>query len=140
MKPKYKRLQIIIISIASICLGALILLKSFNENIIFFYTPAELLSKDLSGKLVRVGGFVKEGSFEKNDLAIKFTITDNDKDLVVCYEGQIPNMFRENQGIVAKGKLLHNVFFAQEILVKHDEKYMPKELVNSIKDSGNWRN
>lgn len=140
MKPKYRRIQIIVISLCLICTGAFILLKNFSDNIVFFYTPSEILQKKLYNDLVRVGGLVKEGSVQQNEEFVKFTITDEENELTICYQGQLPMMFREYQGIVAKGKLQHtNIFHADELLVKHDEKYMPKELVTSIKNSGTWR-
>lgn len=143
IKPKYKRLNSIIISVVFAACGLWFILDSFNQNIVFFLTPTEFkeqysntINKKLNNNslkrldIIRVGGMVKENSVIKLDdgLTTRFTITDTQTDLIIQYTGLLPSLFREKQGIVAKGKLSNNIFIAEEILAKHDENYMPKEV------------
>lgn len=134
MKQKYKRLTLITISILIASFGLWLILDNFNQNITFFYTPAQLDQKNITNKIIRVGGLVKSNSIAKlnNGLTTEFIITDAREDLIIRYTGILPNLFRENQGIVAKGKLVDNIFIAEELLAKHDENYMPKEITNGI--------
>ncbi|MGB4191904.1 MAG: cytochrome c maturation protein CcmE [Rickettsiales bacterium] len=134
MKQKYKRLTLITISILIASFGLWLILDNFNQNITFFYTPAQLDQKNITNKIIRVGGLVKSNSIAKlnNGLTTEFIITDAREDLIIRYTGILPNLFRENQGIVAKGKLVNNIFIAEELLAKHDENYMPKEITNGI--------
>ncbi len=143
MKNKFKKKRLIFIaSIFAISLGALFfIIQNFRQQIVFFYSPSELKTHINSGKInnkiIRVGGLVVEKSVEKIDaLKVKFTITDLNEDLVVTYSGLLPDLFREKQGIVAKGKFdfSTNEFQAQELLVKHDENYMPPEVKKSLRD------
>jgi cytochrome c-type biogenesis protein CcmE len=139
MKPKYKRLRYFVISIFLITIALWLILKNFNENIVFFFSPTELSDKNIKEQIIRVGGLVKYGSIHKNGQVLEFTITDNNKDLRIKFTGMPPNLFRENQGIVAKGMLVDNMFIADELLAKHDENYMPKEVAKSLKNSSIWR-
>ena len=139
MKTKYKRLKFIILTIIFISLGLWLILKNFNENIVFFFTPTELREKQIINKVVRVGGLVVSNSINKRDLTTKFIITDNQTNLTIQFKGLLPNLFREGQGVVAKGKLFDNVFIADELLAKHDENYMPKEVAKALKQAGTWR-
>ena len=134
MKPKYKRLKYISISIASIIMGLWLILSNFNENIVFFFSPTELRNKKIINQVVRVGGLVRSGSISRLDGSVtEFIITDNQEELKIRFAGILPNLFRDNQGIVAKGKLEGDVFIANELLAKHDENYMPKEVAKSLK-------
>ncbi len=139
MKAKYKRLKFIAVAVFFISIGLWLILKNFNENIVFFFTPTELKQKSVANQLIRVGGLVTKNSITKldNGLITEFIITDNQNNLTVRYKGLLPNLFRENQGIVAKGKLINSVFVASELLAKHDENYMPKEVSKTIKESLN---
>jgi cytochrome c-type biogenesis protein CcmE len=143
MTRKQKRIIILLLCLISFSLGVFLMLKSFKENIIFFYSPTEIKTKGIEpAKLMRVGGMVKEESVkkEKDGLVTKFILTDFEASINVAYKGILPTLFREGQGIVAKGKFDNNqVFIAEELLAKHDEKYMPKEVANSLKKSGKWR-
>lgn len=134
MKQKYKRLTLVIISILMASLGLWLILDNFNQNITFFYTPTQLDQKNITNKIIRVGALVKSNSIAKlnNGLTTEFIITDGKEDLIIRYTGILPNLFRENQGIVAKGKLVNNIFIAEELLAKHDENYMPKEITNGM--------
>lgn len=144
MKPKYQRLTFIVASIISIAFGLYLILSQFNQNIVFFYTPSELPKESVRNKVVRIGGLVKNGSILKNihnTTKHQFILTDNEKEIVVEYEGMLPNLFRENQGIVAKGKWSEkeSKFIATELLAKHDEKYMPKEIADKLKEKGYYQ-
>ena len=139
MKPKYKRLRYFLISILFISLALWLILRNFNENIVFFFSPTDLSSKNIQGQIIRVGGLVKEGSIKRNDQILEFIITDNNNDLSIKFEGVAPNLFREKQGIIAKGKIVNKIFIASELLAKHDENYMPKEVADSLKKSNLWR-
>jgi cytochrome c-type biogenesis protein CcmE len=140
MKPKHKRLQLAFIVLIFISLGLWLILKNFNDNIVFFFSPSELKEKHLvKDKNIRVGGLVLDGSIIREGLETKFTITDNKTELTIQFHGALPTLFRANQGIIAKGKLIGNLFIAEELLAKHDENYMPKEVADSLKKSGTWQ-
>jgi len=118
-------------------------ISNFRDQIVFFYSPSELKSLDdlskIVNKQIRVGGLVVEKSVTKIDaLTTKFVITDLKDELKITYSGLVPDLFRENQGVVAKGRLDRNKnqFIAEELLVKHDEKYMPPEVAKSLKKEG----
>ncbi len=144
MKPKHKRLLIVLASLISIFAGTFILLNNFRDNLIYFYPPADIAAmpadklQKLVKKQVRVGGMVKEGSLRKSgELDYNFTLTDFKNDLEVSYHGLLPPMFREGQGVVAQGNLVENdgkaSFTAKQLITKHDEKYMPPEISRSLK-------
>ena len=135
MKPKYKRLKFILISIIFASLGLWLILKNFNENIVFFFSPTELQNKPVINQVIRVGGLVTKNSIikTKDNLTTEFIITDKQTNLTIEFKGILPNLFRENQGIVAKGKLIGNKFIATELLAKHDENYMPAEVAKALK-------
>jgi len=142
LKPKHKRLTLIIISLISISSAIGLILNSFNDNLVFFYSPTELMQKNIEqGKTIRIGGLIAEGSLKKEDANItKFIITDLNNSIEVSYKGILPPMFREGQGMVAKGLLSdENVFIADNLLTKHDEKYMPPEVADALKKSGKWK-
>ena len=137
-KNKYKQKRIIFVtSIFAISILALIfIVTNFKNNIVFFYSPSEFEQIKASKKLIKVGGLVKKDSVKKiNSLSTEFVITDNKKDLKIHYKGILPDLFREGQGIVAKGKLNPKIqtFQTKELLVKHDENYMPPEVAKSLK-------
>ncbi len=108
-----------------------VVLKSLEENIVYFFSPTELYNKeDISfNKKIRVGGLVKEGSVINNQTSINFIVTDLNNDIIVSYSGSLPNLFSEGKGVVAEGKLKDKKYFiADKILAKHDENYMPPEV------------
>lgn len=142
MKPKHQRLLFITVSMVFLCAGALLTLGAFRDNLVFFYSPSDLQKQILSPeKTIRIGGLVKSGSIKRiGEDSIDFIITDGSADIKVSYSGILPNLFREEQGCIAEGKMISSSeFIAQKILAKHDEKYMPKEVVDALKRSGNWR-
>lgn len=119
------------------CVGlGIIIVSAFQENMMFFMTPSELLKEHTVTKQVRLGGVVETGSIQKNaeTLTIQFRITDNSASIPILYVGIIPDLFREGQGVIAEGKLDEKgVFQATQLLAKHDENYMPPEIAKKIK-------
>lgn len=142
-KKQYIRLLKILITIILFSLGLIIILNTFRDNIVFFVTPSEIKSNAQlysSKKQLRLGGLVKEGSLKFNhDGSIEFIITDQYQEIIVKYTGSIPSLFKENSGAVVLGAMNNFIFVATELLAKHDEKYIPKEIADSIKKSGQWR-
>ena len=145
MKNNRKKKRLIFVwSIFALSLVALFfVIMNFRDNIVFFYAPSELKNQEAIdktvGKQIRVGGLVKEGSVKKiNATTTEFVITDYAKDLMIHYSGLLPDLFREGQGVIAKGKFdeQKDQFFTSELLVKHDEKYMPPEVAKSLKKAG----
>lgn len=144
MKPKHKRLAIVMFSLLVMGGAVALLLKSFQDNLIFFYTPTQWQAKTAetgfdASREVRIGGLVKEGSVESHASEMRFAITDLTNEVPVTYTGMVPSLFREGQGVVAQGAFEHGVFRARTILAKHDENYMPKEVVDQLKQSGRWQ-
>ena len=136
MKAKHQRMTLLIIGICSVAIAIGLILTSFKDNIVFFYSPSELKALEiLPDREIRVGGLVKEGSYKNNKNFMEFTLTDNKHEIHVTYEGIPPNLFREGQGIVANGYISGNEFTAKTLLAKHDENYMPKEVYDALKES-----
>ena len=127
-----KRLGLILLMVTGVAVGVGLALKSLDQNIMFFFTPSEvILGKAPQNKLFRIGGMVVEGSVKRpgDGLTVKFDLTDNERRVTVQYAGILPDLFREGQGIIANGKLNGSgEFVAEEVLAKHDENYMPPEL------------
>jgi cytochrome c-type biogenesis protein CcmE len=110
-------------------------LKAFQENMMYFITPSDLLADtNTAGKTFRLGGMVKQGSVQRADgsMEVRFTVTDNQHELPVSYVGVLPDLFREGQGVIARGKFTSGKFQADEVLAKHDEKYMPPEVAERL--------
>ena len=116
------------------------ILRSLEENVVYFLSPTEIYNKtDISfKKKIRVGGLVKINSINKNETSISFIITDLNKEIIVSYNGLVPNLFSEGKGVVAEGKLKDKKYFvAEKILAKHDENYMPPEVKKALEKSNN---
>ena len=112
-----------------------VILRSLEENVVYFFSPTEIYNKaNISfDKQIRIGGLVKKNSVSKNDISINFIITDLKKEIVVSYNGIVPNLFSEGKGVVAEGKLKDKKYFvADKILAKHDENYMPPEVSEAL--------
>ena len=117
-----------------------VILRSLEENVVYFFSPTEIYNKaNISfDKKIRIGGLVKKNSVSKNDTSINFIITDLKKEIVVSYNGIVPNLFSEGKGVVAEGKLKDKKYFvADKILAKHDENYMPPEVSEALEKSNN---
>ena len=138
MTPKRKkRMMLIGLMLAGVAIAAGFALQAFNENLMFFYTPSEVVAGEApAGRMIRVGGLVTEGSVQRQSdgLTVQFDVTDNNKTITVQYTGILPDLFREGQGIVAHGQLQQDrLFVAAEVLAKHDENYMPPEVADALK-------
>src|SRR5205823_13858776 len=118
-------------------------LAAFNDNLVFFYSPSELAEKALTPeRRIRIGGLVETNSLEKtgDGRGVAFRVTDGKSDLRVVFDGVLPDLFREGQGVVAEGRLRPDgVFAATSVLAKHDEKYMPPEVADALKKAGRWQ-
>ena len=135
MTPKRKRFYIIFSAFTFFCFVVGIILIALQDNILFFYSPSEILEKNLKqNEKVRLGGLVEENSVERNNIKINFVITDLKKNIKVSYEGILPDLFREGQGVIVKGFLKNNIFTATEVLAKHDENYMPPEIKKKLEN------
>ena len=146
MKPKHRRFLLVVASLAVMGAGLSATLYAFNDNIVFFYTPSQLAEKKAeagfnAARSMRIGGLVKQGSVKNLPASgLQFTITDLTGEVVATYSGLVPSLFREGQGVVAQGKLDENgILRAESILAKHDENYMPREVVDTLKSSGRWQ-
>ena len=141
MTRKQKRLTLILGGLAILGLAAGLVLYALRDTIVFFHTPSEITEKKVpAGQRIRLGGMVEEGSIRKESGTVtSFVVTDTLATLKVTYDGILPDLFREGQGVVAQGMLDGNgVFVASEVLAKHDENYMPREVVDALKASGHW--
>jgi len=128
------------LSLISVAIVIFVVLRSLEENVVYFFSPTEIYNKtNISfNKKIRVGGLVKMNSISKNETSINFVITDLKKEIVVSYNGLVPNLFSEGKGVVAEGKLKDKKYFiADKILAKHDENYMPPEVNKALEISNN---
>jgi len=134
MKPRHKRIAIIVGGLAALGIAAALVLNAFQSNVVFFFTPTQVAAGEAPrGRAFRVGGLVKTGSVQRNDLTIRFVVTDTAKDIPVAYTGILPDLFREGKGVVAQGKIADDgVFVASEVLAKHDENYMPPDAQHAV--------
>lgn len=141
MTRKRRRLTFVLIGLA--CLGAAValVLNALGDDMVYFYSPTDLQTKHIpAGRRMRIGGLVETGSLVKDGKTVTFRVTDNRATLPVTYTGILPDLFREGQGVVAEGTVASDgIFHASEILAKHDEKYMPKEVADALKKSGEWQ-
>jgi cytochrome c-type biogenesis protein CcmE len=140
MKPKRKRLWLLVASLSVVGAAVALVLTSLNDSIVFFYSPTQLVAKKPTPQQrLRIGGLVEEGSVKKSGDEVRFRVTDLKVSTPVVYRGILPDLFREGQGVVAEGSLgSDGVFSAREVLAKHDEKYMPPEVAKALKESGRW--
>jgi cytochrome c-type biogenesis protein CcmE len=141
MTRKGKRLTLIAGALTVLGAAAGLMLFALRDNIVFFFTPAQLAEKHVApGTRLRIGGLVKEGSVVKNGREVSFTVTDRTNDVTVAYTGLLPDLFREGQGVVADGTLTSDgTFRADSVLAKHDERYMPREVADALKKQGVWQ-
>jgi cytochrome c-type biogenesis protein CcmE len=142
MTRKQRRLALIGCSLGVLALAAALVLSALRDSIVFFNSPTDLVEKQIKpGTRVRIGGLVKEGSVSRGErLAVRFEVTDGKSTVAVAYQGLLPDLFREGQGIVAEGVLDGaGTFRADSVLAKHDETYMPKEVAEALKKQGHWK-
>lgn len=142
MTRKQRRLILIGGSIGVLGVAVGLVLNALSGSIVFFNSPTDVLEKHIAaGTRIRIGGLVKPGSVERGaNLNVRFEVTDGKSDIPVRYQGIVPDLFREGQGVVAEGRLgPGNTVEADTVLAKHDERYMPKEVVDALKQSGRWQ-
>jgi cytochrome c-type biogenesis protein CcmE len=143
MTRKQQRLGVLALGMAALAGATALVLVAFNDNLVFFYSPSELKAKAVAeNRRMRIGGLVEAQSLSRaaDGRSVFFRITDVANDVAVVYQGLLPDLFREGQGAVAEGKLsADGVFVASSVLAKHDENYMPREVVDALKKSGRWQ-
>ena len=142
MSLRFQRLILIFLTLIMLGIALLLILFNTKQNIVFFYTPSELLENNVSlDKKLRIGGYVKKSSFvEKSLNNYEFRITDNTNDLVIFYKGMLPDLFREEQGIVIEGFMdKNNNIVASKVYAKHDENYMPASIKKELEKSNQWK-
>ena len=142
MLSKKARSRIVVLTflLASAIVVVLVVLKSLEENVVYFFSPTEIYNKEniSFNKKIRVGGLVKEGSITNNQTSVNFIVTDLNNEIIVSYSGSLPNLFSEGKGVVAEGKLKDKKYFiADKILAKHDENYMPPEVSKALEKAKN---
>jgi len=140
MTRKRRRLYLVLSGMAALGMAVALVLTAFQDNLVFFYSPSDVATKQIPpDRRFRIGGLVEPGSVKKSGIEVAFTVTDNVNVIKVVYSGIVPDLFREGQGVVAEGKLNgQGVFVAREVLAKHDEKYMPPEVADALKRAGQW--
>jgi cytochrome c-type biogenesis protein CcmE len=142
MTRKQRRLSLIGAALGVLALAVALVLVALKDSIVFFNSPTDVVEKQIKpGMRIRIGGLVKEGSVQRGDsLAVRFDVTDGKSTVVVAYQGLLPDLFREGQGVVAEGALdAAGTFRADSVLAKHDETYMPKEVADALKKQGHWK-
>jgi cytochrome c-type biogenesis protein CcmE len=138
---KQKRLAVIAGLALVLALATTLVLVALRDQIVFFYSPSDVVARDVAaGTPIRLGGLVKEASWVRDGQDNSFVVTDGAMDVAARYTGILPDLFREGQGVVAEGAMQSDgSFLATNVLAKHDENYIPKEVVDALKASGEWR-
>jgi cytochrome c-type biogenesis protein CcmE len=137
MKPRHKRIAIIVGALAGLGVAAGLVLNALQSNVAFFFTPTQVIGGEApKNKAFRVGGMVREGSIKRDQMTVHFVITDMAKEVAVSYTGILPDLFREGKGAVVQGKFgADGNFVATEVLAKHDENYMPPEAQHAVDEA-----
>lgn len=133
-----KRLGLIAGGLVICAAAAALVINAFQDNLVFFFSPSQVAANEApQGRAFRIGGFVKEGSVErqKDGVTVRFEVTDTAHTVPVTYKGSLPDLFKEGKGVVAQGKLEGGVFKADQVLAKHDENYMPPEAEKAVKEA-----
>jgi len=142
MTRKQRRLILIGSSLGVLAIAVGLILSAMRQSIVFFNSPTDVVAHQVAPDArLRIGGLVKDGSVKRgSELRISFVVTDGKSDVPVNFQGIVPDLFREGQGVVVEGKLRQDkVFAADTVLAKHDERYMPREVVDALKKSGRWQ-
>ena len=136
MKPRHKRIALIVAGLAILGIAATLVLSAFRSNLVFFFTPTQVVQHEAPhGRNFRIGGLVEKGSVKRqpDGVTVRFVVTDTAKSVPVAFTGILPDLFKEGKGVVAQGKLgADGVFLASEVLAKHDENYMPPEAADAL--------
>ncbi len=136
MKPRHRRIALIVAGVAGLALATTLVLQAFQQNLVFFFTPSQVAANEApQGRAFRVGGMVEKGSVKRqpDGVTVQFNVTDTAKTIQVAYKGVLPDLFREGKGVVTQGRLENGRFVASEVLAKHDENYMPPEAADAVK-------
>ena len=137
MKPRHKRVAMIVGGVAALAVAAGLVLSAFQKNLVFFFTPTQVAANEAPhGRTFRIGGLVEAGSVRRqaDGVTVQFVVTDTARSIPVLYKGILPDLFREGKGVVTQGRLgADGVFQASEVLAKHDENYMPPEAAEALK-------
>ncbi|WP_280156108.1 cytochrome c maturation protein CcmE [Piscinibacter sp. XHJ-5] len=138
MKPRQKRLAVIVGIVAAVGIAAALVLNAFQSNLVFFYSPSQVAAQEAPvGRTFRLGGLVEAGSVQRDGVTVRFAVTDTVKTIPVRFQGILPDLFKEGKGVVAQGQVgTDGVFVAREVLAKHDENYMPPEAADALKRAG----
>lgn len=140
MTPRRQRMLTVGLVVAGVALAVGLALQAFEENLLFFYSPTQVLAGEPpEGRKFRLGGLVAANSVQREpgELAVNFIVTDNQNTMQVTYEGVLPDLFREGQGVIAHGRMTPGGnFLAEEVLAKHDENYMPPEVAEILAETG----
>lgn len=138
---KKRRVQVILVAAVALALSSVLIGYGMRDGINFFRSPSEVVAAPpLETEVFRIGGLVEVGSIVRGQSdTVSFRVTDGPASVPVTYRGILPDLFSENEGMVGTGRLIDGVFVAHEILAKHDETYMPKEVIDALKASGEWR-
>jgi cytochrome c-type biogenesis protein CcmE len=141
MTRKRRRLYFVALGLLGVFAGTALVLSAFQDNLVFFFSPTELAAKKPGPhQRLRMGGLVESGSVVKDGKTVIFKITDTTNSTPVTYTGLLPDLFKEGTGVVVEGHLgTDGVFAASEVLAKHDENYMPKEVADALKKQGHWK-
>ncbi|MDN5862756.1 MAG: cytochrome c maturation protein CcmE [Salinisphaera sp.] len=139
MKPRYRRLLLILAGVACVVVAAVLVLNAFRSNLVFFYTPTQVAENEAPvGEFFRIGGMVENGSVSRSaeGVTVRFVVTDTARSIPVQYRGVLPDLFSEGEGVVAQGKLgSDGVFYADQVLAKHDADYMPPEAAQALAEA-----
>ncbi|MCR6629595.1 MAG: cytochrome c maturation protein CcmE [Magnetospirillum sp.] len=142
MTRKQRRLYFVVLGVLAVGAAAALVLTALRQDIVFFFSPSEIVEAKVptEGRRIRLGGLVEQGSVAKEGAIVRFRITDGAHAVPVTFSGLLPDLFREGQGVVTEGKMgKDGTFLASEVLAKHDENYMPKEVAEAIKKTGHWQ-
>jgi cytochrome c-type biogenesis protein CcmE len=143
MKRRHKRIGFIVAGLAGLGVAAALVLSAFQQNLVFFFSPSQVVAKEAPlNRTFRVGGLVETGTLKRHDdgLTVNFSVTDTAKSIPVVYKGILPDLFKEGKGCVAQGRVgSDGVFYADEVLAKHDENYMPPQAGQAIDNAKHER-
>ena len=136
MKPRHRRIALILAGVAGLAIAATLVLQAFNQNLVFFFTPTQVAAHEAPAhRAFRIGGMVEKGSVKRqpDGVTVQFVVTDTAKNIPVSFKGVLPDLFKEGKGVVAQGRMENGAFVASEVLAKHDENYMPPEAAEAMK-------
>jgi cytochrome c-type biogenesis protein CcmE len=137
-----RRMYLLIAAAVVLGLASVLVLRAFEDSLVFFYSPTDIATRsDIDrSRMIRIGGMVEKNSLRRQGTKVDFSVTDGPNHLTVTYTGVLPDLFREGQGVVAQGRIgADGIFNAREVLAKHDENYMPREVADALKESGYWQ-